>query len=125
VQPYIDFYQIGKDGLLVHSHFQSSPDIDHVVASTSGEGVARTEQIVIEVDFLPLYPGWDVLMVESELIDEIGNGFRSHAPLITEFVPIRNCRWFNVTILQLALLSMGTTSRRGDPFNSNEPSLIF
>lgn len=45
------------------------------VRATRRERIARTEQLVFKIDFLPFQLRWGVLVVESELIDGVGDCF--------------------------------------------------
>jgi len=47
--------------------------------ATCRERVARTKQLVFKVDLLPFQFRWGVLVVESEFVDGVGDGFCSHS----------------------------------------------
>lgn len=60
-------------------HFEAAPDVDEIVGSASREGIPRAEEVVVEVDVIPLELGRRVLVVESELNYLVADGIGSHA----------------------------------------------
>ena len=110
--------------LSVGPEVESAPNVDESLGSAGSEGVARTEEVVVEVQFLPLQPRRLELVVEPELVDGIGDCFRRHSACVDESLPTRKWRLPSATILQLALRSIGTTSSSGAPLSDSEPYFI-